>query len=403
MLAKLDSYITVRTARIAAFVVLAIFLLSRIGWIIFLHGGVDALHQPLGGDFIIFYSTSELTLHGQFVQAFDPATLLKIQRALFPHTTAGMNWCYPPPFQLIIGPLALLPYALALAVWVGVTATLFVLMIQSIVPGRLSLLMTAAFPGLWIAYDAGQNGFLTAALLGFGLTQLEKRPWLAGALLGLLVYKPQFGVLLPLVLLGTGRWRSVIAAALSGTAFIAISAVVLGLGPWIEFFRTLPIVSGELAAGQLPFAKIPSVFAALRWLGAPLGAAYAVQGVVTITVAGATLWAWRRPAPLDLKIALLVPAMFLVTPYSFNYDLVILGIPIALIARYGAGHPLPVGTKTILALTACTPFLFVGLADATHIQMMAPALLICFGWFLMILRRAPAEVSRDPGPGAVLA
>ncbi len=85
----------------------------------------------------------------------------------------------------------------------------------------------------------------------------------------------------------------------------------------------------------------------------------------------------------------------------------LLGIPIALIARYGLAHPLPVGTKTVLALAACTPFLFVGLADATHVQMMCPAMIICFAWFLKVLAEAapdaPGAFREGPGPAAALA
>jgi alpha-1,2-mannosyltransferase len=40
----------------------------------------------------------------------------------------------------------------------------------------------------------GYNGFLTAGLFGLTLVFLERRPWLSRILLGLLTYKPQFGV-----------------------------------------------------------------------------------------------------------------------------------------------------------------------------------------------------------------
>jgi hypothetical protein len=57
-------------------------------------------------------------------------------------------------------------------------------------------LIAAAFPAVFVNIGHGQNGFLTAALLGSALLSLDRRPWLAGALIGLLAYKPQFGVLI---------------------------------------------------------------------------------------------------------------------------------------------------------------------------------------------------------------
>ena len=47
-----------------------------------------------------------------------------------------------------------------------------------------------------------------AALIAFALVQLDRRPVLAGILFGLLAYKPQFGLMIPLVLIATQRWRA---------------------------------------------------------------------------------------------------------------------------------------------------------------------------------------------------
>ena len=57
-----------------------------------------------------------------------------------------------------------------------------------------------------LEFTAGQNGFLTAALIGGALGLLERRPALAGICLGLLTYKPQFGLLFPFVLIADRRW-----------------------------------------------------------------------------------------------------------------------------------------------------------------------------------------------------
>ena len=71
-------------------------------------------------------------------------------------------------------------------------------------PAARPLLIAAAFPAVFVNIGHGQNGFLTAALLGGALHLLDRRPWLAGVLFGCLAYKPQFGVLIPFALLAGG-------------------------------------------------------------------------------------------------------------------------------------------------------------------------------------------------------
>jgi hypothetical protein len=54
----------------------------------------------------------------------------------------------------------------------------------------------------------GQNSTWTPGLFGGGLSLLERRPLLAGGLLGLLIYKLQLGLLIPVALLAGRHWRA---------------------------------------------------------------------------------------------------------------------------------------------------------------------------------------------------
>ena len=80
--------------------------------------------------------------------------------------------------------------------------------VRAIPPHRETLLAAAAFPAVFINIGHGENGFLTAALLGAALYWLDFRPWLAGLLSGLLAYKPQFGVLLKAAALASASLRA---------------------------------------------------------------------------------------------------------------------------------------------------------------------------------------------------
>jgi alpha-1,2-mannosyltransferase len=117
-----------------------------------------------------------------------------------------------------------------LAIWLAASFAAYLAAIRAILPGKETLPIAAAFPAVFVNIGHGQNGFLTAALLGGALQLLDRRPWLAGMLIGLLTYKPQFGVLIPIALLAGGRWRSIGAAVATVAALLALSFATLGGG-----------------------------------------------------------------------------------------------------------------------------------------------------------------------------
>ena len=119
------------------------------------------------------------------------------------------GWHYPPFFFAIALAVAALPYALGLVALAGrELCRLSRGASARSCRARETLLVAAAFPAVLVNIGHGQNGFLTAALLGGALLLLDRRPWLAGVLIGLLAYKPQFGVLIPIALLAGRRWST---------------------------------------------------------------------------------------------------------------------------------------------------------------------------------------------------
>jgi len=108
------------------------------------------------------------------------------------------------------------------------------------------LLPALAFPPVFVNISHSHNGFLTAALLGTALVVLERRPWLAGMLFGLLIYKPQFGVLIPLVLIATGRWRAFAGAALTVAALTLATLIAFGAEVWRAFFASAALTRVEV-------------------------------------------------------------------------------------------------------------------------------------------------------------
>src|SRR5690606_18428597 len=132
-------------------------------------------------------------------------------------------------------------------------------------------------------------------------------------------------------------------AAATSLAFCAAAWLAFGIEPWKAFIANFGLVREVLESGFLPWSKIPSVFVGIASLGVPQPLAYAVHIAVALALAGATLWAWRRPGDQKLKVALAVPAILAVSPYCFDYDLVLLALPIGILADYARRRPLPDG------------------------------------------------------------
>lgn len=200
---------------------------------------------------------------------------------------------------------------------------------------------------------AGQNGFVTAALLGGALVLLERRPVLAGVLIGLLSFKPHIGVLIPIGLIAGGHWRAIAAAALVVVALALASVVAFGLDAWEAFFHGLSAASqSTLEQGRAEWGKLQSAFGLMRMIGGGSALAWSIQGALTATVAIVIAALWRSQVSFDLKAAALATGALLATPYIFLYDLVVLAVPMAFLVRASACNGPVAGEMLGLAAAA---------------------------------------------------
>lgn len=251
-------------------------------------------------------------------------------------------WSYPPHVLLFLWPLGLLPYFPAFVLWTVGGFAVFLWAVRAGGVERQHLLFVAVAPAVAINVFIGQNGFFTAALLIAGLANLDRRPVLSGVLFGILTIKPQLGLLLPLVLVMTGHWRTIASAALTTLALLAATAWIWGPEIWTEFLaKVVPQQRFLQEHGDgLLFLQIPSAIYAARNLGLPLGAAWAVQVLVSALTLAAVVWTyWRHRDPV-LTTSLLIVAVFLVSPYTLNYDMVIFGWVLALLRQRDDNEPI---------------------------------------------------------------
>lgn len=350
-------------------------------WIIATSSGVlDAYGRPLGTDFANVWSSGRLVLEGRPEIAFDPDIQRPYQQKLL-----GMGidwfygWHYPPMFLALAALLALLPYLPALVVWVASTTALYVLTIRRVaadtsVSPRLVVLLALAYPAVFANLTHGHNGCLTATLLGLGLYLLNEKPIFAGVLFGLVAYKPQYGLLLPIALIVNGSWRTIVAATVTVALTVAASVALFGTKSWLAF-ATFSAFTREtiLENGAAGWFKLQGVFPAVRMLGGSVDLAYAAQGLTIAAMIGFTIWLWRSPAPHALKSAGFLVASVLATPYAFNYDMVVLGPAIAFLAVEGLKRGFAPYEKSLLALVWLTPLVS---RELTAVTMLPVALIV---------------------------
>ena len=385
------------------FVAAALLIASAAGFLFLVvtaHNDVDLQGRPLGTDFSNVYAAGTYALDGDVNAAFDPPQQFAREQAIFGATTQFYGWHYPPYFLFIAAPLAALPYGLALALWQTATLALYVLMMwgmkssSSIPDSRFAasgmtaewLLLSLAFPAVLINIGHGQNGFLTVALMGGALVLLDRRPLVAGILFGLLVYKPQYGLLLPVVLGVSGRWKCFAAAAATLVVLSIATTLAFGTSVWGAFLGSTHFTrTVVLEQGNTGWYKIQSVFAWARMWGAPIPIAYTLQGIATLAIAVALARLWRSAAPFALQAAALCLATILATPYSFDYDMMVLAPAIAFLAVDGIIRGFGPWEKTLLAALWLMPLVARSIALATFVPLGVPVMLAVF---VLILRRS---------------
>jgi hypothetical protein len=376
---------------ITAYVIAALILVATS------KGPMDALNRPIGTDFSQVWVAGASVLNGDPEEPFDPARHWAAQREFFGPETPFFGWHYPPYFLIPAAILALLPYLWSLLLWQGTTFFMYLLTIRRILGHPYAVLPAIAFPAVFINLGHGHNGFLTASLLGGGLLCLERRPAIAGLLFALLAYKPQFALIVPVLLLITRNWTA-IAGGLAGIALMTLATIALfGLQCWAAFRESLVFTREVvLEQGSTGWEKIQSAFSASRMWGTSVEAAYLVQGAVSCLVVVGASWLWAGNADKRLKYALVPAASILVTPYSLDYDLMIMSPAIAFFVSYQLDRGFRPWEATLLAGIWVAPILARMTAAAIHFPLGLSAVI---AFFLLVLSRA----ARDRESGIALA
>lgn len=387
----------------AAIVVCAVLAILQLAFFPLYYGhGWIYEGQGLGSptDFINVWSAGRLVLDGHPAWAYDWDIQKTVQVAVLGQSYPGnFAWHYPPPFLFIAALLAKLPYPVAFAGWAAVSAVPYLVAMRAIVGRPFGLLLALAFPVVFTNVLVGQNGFLTAALIGGTLVLLPARPILAGICLGLLSYKPQYGALFPLALIAAAQWRAFLSAAVTTIVLAAASCLAFGLASWQAFFNWMPMFSQAfLVEGRAPFGKMQSVFALVRYFDGGEMLAWTLQWIVIAIVAVSLAWLWRSHVRYEWKAAGLAIGALLATPYLFLYDVMVLAIAIGFVVRVGLAegfhrHEVPMLGAAFAAIVA---YQWLGAAPTGLAAMLLVAAIV-------IIRVRREQVSVSPANTAMAA
>ena len=355
---------------------------------------------PAGADFLQVYAASSLAAQGH-AAVYDPAELKQAETAViggdFPTI---LPFHYPPTFLLMALPVSFLNYFVSLAIWLFLPLAALLLILNKIFPDRLTVWLALASIATAQNLFYGQGAALVGALLGGGLLLLEGWPVLGGVWLGLVInYKPHLGLLLLVALLAGRHWRGLWAEAAATAALALASLWVFGLSTWLAFFQDVHLMRAQLTDAHL-WDRMPTVFGAVRLGGGSGGLALTLQIFVALLVAAGVYWVWRGRASLPLRAAVLVVGTLLVTPHALNYDLTLLLLPMAWMAREGFQRQWGPGQKIMLMVAWLCPFLDLISVALARIHL-AP--LILAAWLIYLLTQAarltPEEKPLTTAPG----
>ncbi len=324
----------VRSLLLASILIGSVALLAAIGW-----PASDYRHN----DFFQFWAGPHALLENASPYDIDWSRDFHvrypsrdIERSPLPSNASP----YPLWTQVLLLPLALLPFEIAAPTWLvaqifavalGVAATRAAILRAA--PERDATLLAGlafAFEPAWLTIGGGNvSGFLFALLAGSLAAALARRPRVAGALAAFLVVKPQ-GALLSIAALvagiGRARWRFVAAASLVAVALAVMAFVVRPgwIADWARNAAALQSSTGSNATGWTLDRAVP--------LGplVPIAAEAFVAGVWL-------LWIRFRRPELSLLVGGTVPISLFVAPHGWSYDQLPLLITAALILERLAG------------------------------------------------------------------
>ena len=360
------------------------------------HGVITDSIAATSSDFVSFYAAGKLALSGTPALAYDQAAHFAMEQRFTVEGSPYQYFFYPPVFMLLFAPLSVLPYYVAFYAFEIGTLVGFILTMRQILrePGWAWLGPVLAFPAIFWTLGLGQNAFLTASLLGGFTLLIDRRPGGAGVMLGLLCYKPHFGLLAPAALACGGHWKAFCAAAGTVMGLVGVSVAMFGIETWQAYLTAFTQSDSVYGAGKIDYAGMVTPFGAARLLGFSPSASYLVQALITGSMVMMVALIWRLGPNRALRAATLLSATMLAVPMALLYDKLLLLVAICWLVRDGRQHGFLPWEKIVL-LAAYPASVMIWVAGSEWGVPLGPV--ISFAVVLLTLRRI--GTMRLPMPG----
>jgi len=394
-----DYWLNRRRLLVCSFVFVGFYLVALLAWLVVDVWWAAPPVAKLQNDFAGFWSVGHMVLEGRAGEAYDPAAALAAQAAHVPEHEVRLPWFYPPQLFFLFAALAELPYLPAFLLWTGACLLALAGALRALAPGTPAVWLLLASPGLYWILRFGQTGVLAAALLGGALYLLaRRRPLGAGALIGLLTFKPHLGLLIPFALIAGRQWRVFAAAALTALAVAGACALAFGPDIWLRFLAAMEVAVTWQGRGALPHDQLVSLYALLRVLGLSEGAALALQAGLALGVLAVVVRVWRRMGATLLSGALLAAGSLLVSHHVLGYDLVVLAPAMAILAADGLARGWLPGEREGLIALWLWPLISGVVAEVSGVPVGVAGSLLLFALVarrcrVMARERAPAPRS----------
>jgi len=364
-------------------------------------GAIGLGFNAMGADWVIWEGAARAVLAHQGAHIYDQAWIT----AMVNHDYAG--WLsqrlpypvfpYPPVMLLLVTPFALLPMPLSMLAFECLAFATLALVLRKLAGDRASWLFftvgTLVSPAAALNMAAGQNGFLTAALLAGSFVLLEAAPMTAGMLLGLLILKPQFMPLAVVALVAMKSWRPLAVMTATAFLFVVLSLVLFGPALWLAWTNTFlhPQQGTGINGNAWGHMWDSTVSTCLSLIGAPDWAATTGQGIAAL-IALVLVWrTFRQSQDLAARLGVLLCATLLASPHLSAYDMVVLALA-ALIAV----TQVPRGATLVAYMVPLAAYVIPIYCPPRHnpIGLLTPLLLLALmGWFL---RPSPSQTPAGP-------
>jgi alpha-1,2-mannosyltransferase len=386
--AKSSSWIALASAKLssrrlrAQAAVLALVLWGAVAVDYSLPGLFDRAGNIKFQDFLQFPIAARLIATGNADQLYDDEVLARGIRAISGRDTrVYLQYFYGPQVALPFIPLGALPFLIQAGIWVALSLLIYFGCVYLIWKRCAALrsyralvaLCALAYPPLFHFFVRGQlSAIVLVCFTGAYLAFAAQRDFLAGVALGVLAFKPQFLVAIPLILLFAQAWKVLSGIMISAAAQLTLTWLYFGRAIMLAYFTRLLHSASHPGSTELIFSPIQmhslhSFWEILIPWRPGVWVLYLLSSFAVIGIAAAI---WKSSVPVAFRFSALMFAAVLVNPHIYIYDLLMLAPTFLLLtdwSLHNSSHPAKPPLDVLLYIAFLLP-LFGPLARWTHLQ-----------------------------------